>query len=647
MSVPSLNSRDLCADVVVAGLGTSGAVAALAAARAGARVIGIERDYAVGGTGTRAGIHAYYHGSRGGLQDEIDAKVKAMESELGAKGGTYHPEAKRIVLTRLLEEAGVQIFFGSVLWGVEMDGPVVKGIRLCNESGEFLVRGKVFIDTTGDGDLADAAGAKSQFGRGFDGASHQYSFAPRTVRRRAPSFRWEVSFDNYDAGWVDPRDPWDLTRALIEAREQMRDYFIEVPSRADGVIGTSSILGVREGRHIEGDHTMTFDDFLTGRSYPDVICTANSHYDNHTRDMANEPLFCQAWLSALAMYRRGVTCQIPFGCILAKGIDNLLVACRALSVDREVSMAVRMQRDMQKLGQAAGVIAAAAVRNDCSLRSLFLPAVQDELQSGGLLTDEDRSGRGVATYNFTGGPLRGRHLVAGEVLIDPEARKEVRALLPEYFGAQEEGKAFHWLRLLRDEPREDLLGLLCHTDYPVRRSAAFALGFMEDLRAEQVLLECLEMRDPECPPPDIKTYPRWVAALILLRMIRSTAALETCLDLLEEGVDDRYLTFLLAYLDDFHGAMSAHQRGRLSELLRRLGDDPTVGKNYSAQGERSKMLDIRWNIDLWVVKLLDRLAPEESEKVILRYVSDSRPFVRAIWQPLAERLPKESAKLVA
>lgn len=637
-----LHVRVLEADVVVVGLGTAGALAALAAAQTGARVIGIERDSALGGTGTRAGVHAYYHGSHGGIQEEVDHLIKKTEGTLGARGGSYHPEAKRIVLTNLLGAEGVKVLFSTVLWGVELKDGGIHAVKVCDAEGSFIVRGKIFIDASGDGDLAAAAGAESSFGRQFDEASHQYSFVPRTLRRRSATSRWEVSFDNYDAGWVDPRDPWDITRAIIDAREQMHDYFSEQPSRAGDVIGTSSILGIREGRHIVGEHVVTFDDFLTGRTYPDVIITANSHYDNHTRDMANEPLFCQIWLSALAMYRKGVTCQIPFRSILVKGIKNLLVACRALSVDREVSMAVRMQRDMQKLGEAAGTAAALAACDGVEIRKLSIERLQAELIRRQVLKDEDLSCSGIATYNFSGGPLAGKHLVAVEVLRDRSQRDSVRNALPAYFGKNEEGKAFHWLRLLRSDPRQDLYEILADPDYRRRRSAAFALAFMEDAVAAPILLECLENRDPECPPPDIKTYPRWVAAIILLHILRSPSAFDEALGLLHEGTDDRYVSFLLAYFHELNEEWTPLQREKLLATLREITENPHLGRCYAAQGERSKRLDIRWNIDLWIARLFERLSPGDWEKLASRYAEDSRPFVRAIWQKFAPLTPENA-----
>jgi hypothetical protein len=624
--------RCLEADVVVVGLGPAGSLAALAAARHGARVIGIERDSAAGGTGTRGGVHSYYYGAHGGMQEEIDSRVKEAEAVLGARGGSFHPEAKRAVLTEMLSECGVTVLFCCVLCEAEVADGTIVSLTVCDPEGPIQVRGRIFIDSSGDGDLAAAAGAQSSFGRRFDGASHSYSFVPRNILQRSPGGRWEVSFDNYDAGWVDPRDPWDFSRAVIEGRQQMCDYFSEAPKRTLEVIGTSSMLGVREGRHIVGDHVIGFEDFLRGRSYPDVICTASSHYDNHTRDLANEPLFCQMWLSALAMYRKGVDCQIPYRSILAKGIHNLLVACRALSVDREVSMAVRMQRDMQKLGEAAGTAAALAINQRVPLREIEIPRLQALLIESGVIEPGDLARTGVPTYNFAKGPLGGERLVSATVLADPELRRRVRKCLPDYLGTPDEGKAIFWLRLLKDEPRSDLQALLSSPDYPLRRSAAFALAFMGDVSAEAVLMECLTKRDPECPPPDIKTYPRWVAALIGLRALALPSAFEEALQILREGTDDRYLSFVLSYFCGILDVLEGEQKSRLLKAIKNLQNEARIGREYLGQGGRRKGLDIRWNIDLWVARLLQVLSPEDLNELALRYAADSRPFVRAAWK---------------
>ena len=101
--------QELTADVLVVGSGTAGSLAALAAADEGADVLLLERDFASGGTGTRGGIHSYYHGSRGGFQEMLDAEIKVLEKQFGIRGGSFHPEAKRVSLARLLEARGVRV----------------------------------------------------------------------------------------------------------------------------------------------------------------------------------------------------------------------------------------------------------------------------------------------------------------------------------------------------------------------------------------------------------------------------------------------------------------------------------------------------------------------------------------------------------
>ena len=109
-------------DVVIAGGGTAGALAAIASARNRVKTSLIESSTMLGGMGTGGGIHAYYHGVAGGLQDEVDERVGRMAplfcGEYGVHG--FHPEAKKVILEQICAEAGVQIFYGTTAIGVEM-----------------------------------------------------------------------------------------------------------------------------------------------------------------------------------------------------------------------------------------------------------------------------------------------------------------------------------------------------------------------------------------------------------------------------------------------------------------------------------------------------------------------------------------------
>lgn len=626
--------RQFTADVLVVGSGTAGSLAALAAADEGASVILVELDFASGGTGTRGGIHSYYYGSHGGYQEKIDAEVKTLEATFGMRGGNFHPEAKRVVLACSLAQRGVTVLYHTILCSVDVNDGTIRSVRCCDDEGLLEIKASVVIDSTGDGDVAAAAGAEFTFGREFDGASHQYSFVPRRLLKRTPASRWEVSFDNYDAGWVDSTDPWDISRALRDGRRHMRDYFApgEKNDLPQDIIGISPQLGIREGRHVRGDHVIAFLDFMRGRTYPDVICTAYCHYDSHSRDMANEFWLCQSWHVVMAMYRRAAVCQIPYRSILVRGISNLLVACRGISVDRETSMVVRMQRDMQKLGEAAGVAAALAARNHMELRALNIAQLQERLIARQVLLPSETQCNHVPVFTFSNGILAGKEWDAMTLSASPLAHADMIEPLMSYFGTDEEGKALWWLYLLRENDRSALVSLANNgaADYRQRRSAAFALAMMDDTRGVPMMLECLRRRDAESPAPAIKSYPRWVASLVLLRHLQAADAFEEALSLLTEPLEDRFYSFVLAYLHDIHHTLTPARRRQLAGAIEAFRGRTDVGRAYAAQGERSKRLDIRWNIDLWILRLC-RVLGEEVAGKFDSYEHDSRPFVRKIW----------------
>lgn len=625
--------RELSTDVVIAGSGTAGSIAALAAAREGVRVILIERDFAPGGTGTRGGIHSYYHGSHGGLQDELDAQIKGLEKTFGIRGGNFHPEAKRVCLDQRLTAAGVRVLYQTIVCGVQMNGEQIEALRCADENGLLLVRGTIVVDSTGDGDVAAAAGARFTFGRQFDGASHQYSLVPRRLLQRSPRSSWEVSFDNYDAGWVDPHDPWDVSRALIEGRLHMHDYY-ETAGLPEQILGVGTHLGVREGRHIEGDHVIRFMDFMRGRTYPDVVCTANSHYDNHARDMANEDAFSQAFHVPMAMYRRGTYCHIPFRSLLARGIGNLLVACRAFSTDRETSLAIRMQRDMQKVGEAAGVAAALAVKEGVALRSLNIRQLQAALVGHGLMEEGEWERECFYAFTFKEGPLAAEQWNAMHCQAEPQAYATLLEPLTWYFGTREEGKALWWIYLLAKLDHSLLAAMAADPSlpYPKRRGAAFALAMVGDKRAIDGLLECLRAVDSESPQPSIKSYPRWVAALVFLRQLKAAQGASLAITLLGQPQEDRFYSFLLAYLHDITPQLSEEERARLRCVLAAFEADDSIGRACMGQGERSKKLDLRWNLDMWVYRLYLQLGDEAVAERYAFYAEDGRPFVRRIWR---------------
>ena len=420
-------------DVVVAGGGTAGPLAAIAAARQGAKVVLLETMTYLGGMATGGGIHTYYHGVTGGLQDEVDARVAQLSpmfvgdaeiigrSSQGLLAG-FHPDAKKIALLQLATDAGVMLRFDSTMTGAMTEplkndaaddravarrhparpvkGPVrVTAALAADPGGMHIYAGKAFIDCTGDGDLAAMAGAEFIMGREGDGLLHAFSqscgrlvpiddagFADPQKPATTPA-RPRMAIVNFDAGFCDPDDITDLTRARQLGLSHLRRDRWTDEERWTYI---APHLGLRQGRHIVGDYQLTLSDEISGQTFPDVIAYAQSHYDNHAHDVENESDAVIVWTWLLGQWRTPYGCEIPYRCLLPKGVEGLLVACRALAVTVDAHHQLRMQRDMQRIGEAAGIAAAIAARFSVSPRDVNIAAVQAELRKVGALNESQR-----------------------------------------------------------------------------------------------------------------------------------------------------------------------------------------------------------------------------------------------------------------
>jgi len=177
-------AEDRAYDVVVAGAGMAGVVAAIAAARSGARTLLTDRLAFLGGNMTAGllGNFLSFHNMKGeqitdGIPQEIvDACIElggAFREHRGhlpnAYGNAYSvtpvdPEVLKLVTQKLCLEAGVELLLNTYVAGTVQDGRRVTGIRVVNKSGESTIRAKVFIDATGDADLVASAGGEFLLG---------------------------------------------------------------------------------------------------------------------------------------------------------------------------------------------------------------------------------------------------------------------------------------------------------------------------------------------------------------------------------------------------------------------------------------------------------------------------------------------------
>ncbi len=576
--------RESECEVMVVGGGTGGAISAIAAARQGAETTLIEASPVLGGIGTGGGIHFYYHGVRGGVQDEIDAETRRVTDALGGPQRVhgFSPEAKKIALLKAAVEAGVTVCFDTTVVDVVMEGNRLAGVTAAAPGRLTVHRAKTTVDASGDGDIAARAGAEFIMGREGDGVSHAYSqVAGRLVNERS-------GHANFDAGFVDATDVLDLTRARRDGLEHLRR---ERPFTAeDRWTWVAPILGLRQSRQVICEYMLTLDDQVQQRNFDDVIAYGKCHYDNHARDYENESDEAMFWCWVLGFWREHMRHGVPYRSIVPGEVDGLLIGCRALGVTHDASMLFRMQRDMQRIGEAAGRAAAIAARRDVPPRRVPVDELQAALRESGAMKD-----------SWPSGP--------------PEDAPE--KTLAEWDGPH--GTVASWLMYRRgDDAVEPLLNILQEGGEHARWHAACTLAMLDRQEAAPVLLDALQTRDETLPAPPEKAgdppwirklfTPRWMTAMPLLGRLQHQPAVPALIDVIEGPIEhpDAHLAAVraLARIGDPAAV----------EPLRRLVQRDDLPGPMRREGIADGVeIDTTWKLPLAVADALRQLGEPDPE----------------------------------
>lgn len=610
--------RTMRTDVAVVGGGTSGMTAAIAAAQEGAQVVLVELDESIGGVGISTGVHFYYFGSPAGLQMEIDRVARAVPGVLNRAHG-YHPASKLQVVTELLAEHSVTVVTSAVVAEVELVAGCVTAVVVETDDETLRIEAAVTVDCTGDGDVAALAGARFELGRAWDGATNTFSLVPRFVDEKG-----FLSFSNFDSGWVDPTDPRDVSRAYRlgrrtawHGRNPASTHYLTLGPR----------IGIREGRRIVGDYRLTQADLVADRHFDDVVMRCVSHHDTHARDLANESDVTQVWIAILGLRMLRLGCGIPYRCLLPQGIDGLLVGCRALSQDQDSGAAVRMQRDMHKLGEVAGVAAARAVAERTTPRRIEVGRLQERLVDRGVL-DRDELDHTARPWTFAGAL---RHTTA-----TPDLETLIGLL-----GTADESIATWWLLQYGDAAAGRLRELL---ETRTSGVAALSLGLLGDRHAVPYLAEIVARRDEQRPGPELGlAEPRWIAALIVLRMLGDATVADLAITRLTNEPASSTVLYLLHYLIAVADQLDETQRGELAAAIAAVLRDPQIGEDFTVQGSgeagptHTADTSIRWSVDLTASYVLD-LIGADGAPVRARYELDERGYVRRFARILRERL---------
>jgi len=348
-------------DVVVAGGGTCGAPAAMAAARSGAKTLVVEYLPALGGVGTIGGINRYWHGNRVGFFNEVEQGVAAVGAKIPGLG-------KAEFWRRECRAAGADVWLGVLACGAVVDRGTVKGVVVATPQGRAVVLAKVVIDATSTADVAAAAGAECMSPAGGELAMQMAGMPFRESEK--------ISF-NTAFTFADDSDLVDLWQTVVSARQ-----------RWNGAYDLGQLVQTRGRRSIVGDVVLTAVDQHGGRTFPDSVVLCYSNFDKYNFPI--HPLY----LIRTADKALKVWSYVPYRCLLPKGLDGILVTGLGKSADSDTMTIVRMQADLQNEGYVAGLAAAMAAEQGESPRTIDVRRLQQQLVALGnlpasVLQDQD------------------------------------------------------------------------------------------------------------------------------------------------------------------------------------------------------------------------------------------------------------------
>ncbi len=309
-------------------------------------------------------------------------KVKDAQSVTGPANG-LHPVAKTETLWRELEKVNARFGEAERVFGVIKNGNTVTHVLAAAEDGYHAYPCTVSVDATGDGDLAAAAGANYSMGRDSDGFPLFYGYLP--IQAAKGKMSYYVKFTNNGLGYVDPTDTLDYSIAHFSGRASL---WREGPFTAEKhYCALASLLGIRQGRSIHGPVVLTAEDFAQGRTWPDKVCAMSSNYDR-AGFFALENDWIQRWVVMFGLFPFVRTGEIPYRALYPEGVEGMLLACRAFSVEHDLASLTRMRHDMQQLGEVSGLAAALAVQSGRSPSCIDVAALQGELRERGVLPEE-------------------------------------------------------------------------------------------------------------------------------------------------------------------------------------------------------------------------------------------------------------------
>ncbi len=399
-------------DVLVAGAGPAGALAAIAAARRGVRVRLIEAHGAIGGIWTTGCLPHIIEPRKTGLLSELLQTLQAggagpgPESPSDNRTQDYDVESMKVVLERMALDAGVDVRLYTRVSAAYRDASGrLETVVTDSKSGREAWRARVFIDCTGDGDLAAQAGCAYELGHPDSGQCQPMSMMallsgagrsdqlPFTLREWGKYTAWTlealqrlghdpsygrpslfllrdhyiIMMANHQYGYRGP-DAQVLTDATIAGRAENLKI-VETLRRLGGewehleLMAQSAQIGVRESRRIHGLYRITREDLINGVCFDDAVCRVGYCVDVHALDPRQGKGILPTKIKVKPYC-------IPLRALIARDLPNLMMAGRCISGDFTAHSSYRVTGDAAKLGEAAGTAAAVAVQKGADPRDV-------------------------------------------------------------------------------------------------------------------------------------------------------------------------------------------------------------------------------------------------------------------------------------
>jgi hypothetical protein len=420
-------------DVIAAGGGPAGIGAALAAASNGAKTLLLESRAFFGGTAAVSGWmpmnRLLLNGkSRGGVHEIFVNKLKSMGPDAAREGKTswvdgdglhVHPDYLRLAVLELLEEYRCRYLLHSPVTGVTMEGKRITALVCDGKYGRRLYRAQVYVDCSGDGDLAYYAGVPFHKGReedgffmpvtvgfvlagvdeeklfaAYNGDTENFTQAVKAAIRDEDCAK--SSFYSFDRttipGIVSVNNSGQENIGIIDATTindvnvaersglQVAFDFVRIARKYKlpglehcSLARTGADLGVRETRRIEGEYVLTLEDAQRGTSFTDTVARRYGTIDpGGLREEKNYH----------GSIKNGH--EYPYRCMLPKEVDPLLVAGRCASLSHLGLAACKSMGNMMAVGQAAGTAAALCAEEGKPPRNIEVEKIQRRLRDMGV-----------------------------------------------------------------------------------------------------------------------------------------------------------------------------------------------------------------------------------------------------------------------